>query len=228
MPSICPGCDVAPGATLCAACLGSVDRIPNPCPRCGAPRERATQTCRACRGRGFPFLHHVRVDCYYRGLVESLVGDAKAGSRPAAGRVLEALLPRFSFSLDCIVTPIPPSRGRRPGPHLATALAKACARQNNLSFARLLTTTRAAAEQHRLTFAERRRNVAELFSIRRPGMVPRRVVLVDDLLTTGATASAAAATLRKAGAKQVDFVALARTPRPGAPLLGAPSTSWGL
>ena len=44
---------------------------------------------------------------------------------------------------------------------------------------------------------------------------PAYVVLVDDLITTGATASAAAAALREAGAKRIDLICLARTPKPG-------------
>nr|MBA3710368.1 hypothetical protein [Planctomycetota bacterium] len=67
-------------------------------------------------------------------------------------------------------------------------------------------------EQHRLTWAERRRNVDELFSCVE---APPIVVLVDDLLTSGATASAAARALRAAGALRVTLVCLARTPRHG-------------
>ncbi|MBA2479056.1 MAG: ComF family protein, partial [Planctomycetes bacterium] len=71
--------------------------------------------------------------------------------------------------------------------------------------------TRAAAEQHRLGARERERNVGNLFTCR--SVMPERVVLVDDLLTSGATASAAAAALRAAGARTVILACLARTPK---------------
>ena len=78
---------------------------------------------------------------------------------------------------------------------------------------RLLVTTRLGAEQQRLSPSERRANVVGLFRCTKPA--PAYVVLVDDLITTGATASAAAAALREAGAKRVDLICLARTPKPG-------------
>jgi predicted amidophosphoribosyltransferase len=112
-----------------------------------------------------------------------------------------------------VVVPIPPARGRRPGPHLATMLARTLARRHHLAFQSLLRTTRLAAEQHRLTIAERRANVEGLFICRKKA--PDQVVLVDDLLTSGATASSAAAALQEAGTKRVILVCLARTPRRG-------------
>ena len=148
----------------------------------------------------------------YTGLVDDLVTAAKAAGRPAAVRALCALLPSLPVDRPDggVVVPIPPSRGRRPGPHLGTALAKALARRHALPFRRLLTTTRLAAEQHRLSGGERRDNVAALFRcLAQPAAY---VVLVDDLVTSGATASSAAAALRQAGATRVDLVCLARTP----------------
>jgi predicted amidophosphoribosyltransferase len=62
-----------------------------------------------------------------------------------------------------------------------------------------------------LTRDQRRRNVAAAFAAR-PG-VPARVVLVDDVYTTGATANAAASALRQAGARRVEVVTFARTIR---------------
>jgi predicted amidophosphoribosyltransferase len=85
-----------------------------------------------------------------------------------------------------------------------------CARRYHLPLRHLLVTTRLGAEQHRLSPAARRANVVDLF--RCPKAAPPHVILVDDLITTGATASAAAAALRAGGAKRVDLVCLARTP----------------
>jgi predicted amidophosphoribosyltransferase len=74
---------------------------------------------------------------------------------------------------------------------------------------RLLRTTRLAAEQHALGRTERARNVLGLFTTR--GQVPPTVILVDDLLTSGATLSEAARALRQAGALRVLGLVLART-----------------
>lgn len=150
--------------------------------------------------------------CSYEGVIEDLVRAAKAGARPAAVRALTALAPSLPDPLfSTVVVPVPPSPGRRSGPHLATALARAVARAHGLDVRRLLAPTRAAAEQHRLAARERERNVDGLFACR--GESPVHVVLVDDLLTSGATATAAASAMRAGGARRITLVCLARTPR---------------
>jgi predicted amidophosphoribosyltransferase len=76
----------------------------------------------------------------------------------------------------------------------------------------VLARTRPSDRQAGLAFADRRRNVRGLFAAGALTGDPR-LVLVDDVYTTGATASAAADALRKAGAREVHVVTLARTPR---------------
>jgi predicted amidophosphoribosyltransferase len=71
--------------------------------------------------------------------------------------------------------------------------------------------TRAPKRQRGLSLAERRRNVAGSFGA--TGQVPRAVALVDDVYTTGSTASAAASALRRAGARRVEVVTFARAVR---------------
>lgn len=207
LPSLCPLCRVAPGPTLCAECRADLPRITDPCPWCGA--AGSTQgDCRACTGRGLRGIARVHVAFHYHGTLERLVGNAKAAGRPAAVRACADLLRAAPSS--GLVVPIPETPGRRPGPHLATALARAVARRNGLSFQRVLRQTRRPRIQHALSAAERARNVADIFT---SSPVPETVILVDDLLTSGATAISAAAALRAAGARRVELVCLARTPR---------------
>ena len=212
LPSVCPACHLATGPGLCAGCHALMPRAVDPCRWCATPGQGRERRCGACGNRGLAHLRRVVVGCVYRDLVEQLVGDAKAGAKPAAVRALAELLPAPPEPDALAVVPVPAARGRRPGPHLATALARALARRHRLPFAALLRTTRLAAEQHRLGLALRRRNVAGLFTCR---AAPARVVLVDDLLTSGATAIAAATALRAAGATRIDLVCLARTPKRG-------------
>lgn len=139
-----------------------------------------------------------------------LIADCKVGEDPAAGRALAALLPEHSEAVDAVV-PVPPSPGRRGGPHLATLLARTAARRGGRPLRRLLAIRALAAEQHLLAAGDRQRNVRHLFRCR--GASPARVLLVDDILTSGATAQAASAALRAAGARRVHLLCLARTPR---------------
>ncbi len=217
LPAVCPGCHAAQGPGLCAVCTGGLPLLENACPWCAAPRRGAHATCRHCSGAGIPHLDRVLVAHPYAGLVAQLIGDAKAGSRPAALRALGARMPDLPADLQvapvAVVVPVPPSPGRRPGAHLGTALAHACARRAGLPCHALLRTTRLAAEQHLLGVTARSANVADLFACRGPA--PVRVVLVDDLVTSGATAAAAAKCLRAAGARHVTLVCLARTPGHG-------------
>lgn len=211
LPSVCPLCTVAEGPGLCTACREELPELIRPCPWCGMPRPAGhhDDRCYHCSDGGLPHLATVTVRWAYADSFIRLIGHAKAAGRPAAVRVCAGLMPVLDIEGPAAIIPVPPSPGRRPGPHLGTALARAVSRQTGQPCVLALATTRRAHEQHRLTAGQRTRNVEGLFVATRP--VPAYVVLIDDLLTSGATASAAARALRQAGAKRVELVALART-----------------
>jgi predicted amidophosphoribosyltransferase len=108
---------------------------------------------------------------------------------------------------------IPPDGDRsvKRGHHPAERLARELGRRWALPVIATLGRTRVPRRQRGLALAERRRNVAGAFVARE--RVPKRLVLVDDVYTTGATATAAASALRKAGAARVDVVTFARAVR---------------
>jgi predicted amidophosphoribosyltransferase len=226
LPALCPACRHAEGPGLCAPCIEAIPRLDRPCPWCGCPAGSASaaiqvarQPCFRCRGTGYPHIQAVAVTAAYAGVVTALVTAAKAGARPAAVRALATVMidppPSWSLSAHTVVCPVPPTPGRRPGPHLATALATAIARRSHRPLRKLLGMTRHAAPQHRLDGHARHANVAGLFAAR--GAVPDDVILVDDLLTSGATITAAARALHAAGAKRIHALILARSPDRGDP-----------
>ena len=104
-----------------------------------------------------------------------------------------------------------PDRGLRRGHHPAERLAAELAAVWDLPLEPLLIRVRGSPRQRGLTHVQRRRNIAGAFLAR--GRVPARVVLVDDVYTTGATAGAAASALNKGGARRVEVVTFARTIR---------------
>jgi predicted amidophosphoribosyltransferase len=111
------------------------------------------------------------------------------------------------------ITFVPPDADRAlmRGHHPAESLARTLESRWQLQAVALLERTRPAPPQRGLGLAERRRNVRGGF--RACGGAPSRVVLVDDVYTSGATATAAASALRKAGARHVDVVTFARAVR---------------
>jgi len=112
-----------------------------------------------------------------------------------------------------VITYIPPDDVRQleRGVHPAQTLARELGRRWDVPHAAVLRRARAAERQTRLSLAERRRNVARAFAATQP--VSGHVLLVDDVYTTGSTASAAARALRDAGAARVDVVTFARAVR---------------
>jgi predicted amidophosphoribosyltransferase len=135
------------------------------------------------------------------------------GLRCGADLAAEVIALRVPMANADVVTPVPPDavrqlvRGRHPAVELAAALASSW----GLEEASLLVRSGGARRQTGLGRAERAGNVRNACVAR--GSVPRRVLLVDDVYTTGATASAAASALKRAGAETVHVVTFARTVR---------------
>ena len=150
----------------------------------------------------------------YTAAARALVGAWKEGGRRTlAGFAAELVAEVVEAPAAAIVTAVPPDadRGLRRGHHPAGQLARELGGRWEVPVSELLTRVRVARRQRGLSRAARRRNVAGMFRARGP--VPPRVILVDDVYTTGATASAAASALRKAGARRVHVVTFARAVR---------------
>jgi predicted amidophosphoribosyltransferase len=204
----------ASGEQLCDRCRESMPRLRPPlCERCGAPTAWPVARCRECSGRRLAFAS-ARSAVAYDDAVRGLVAAWKErGLRRlaavAADLVVEALAPPRAGALGFV----PPDRDRalRRGHHPAERLARELGERWSLPVLSLLERDRRVSRQTGLALAERRRNMAGAF--RACGSPPRAVALVDDVYTSGATASAAASALRKAGARRVEIVTFARAVR---------------
>jgi ComF family protein len=131
-------------------------------------------------------------------------------ARELATRLQPALTP------DQTLVPVPlhPDRERERGFNQAQLLAVALARGSGLPLARALVRTRPTRSQVGLSAAARRQNVQGAFAALPP--VPPRAVLIDDVITTGATLRECARALRQAGAQQVSALVVAFAPLPAA------------
>ena len=136
------------------------------------------------------------------------------GVRRLASVAAELVHDRVAPPAADVITYIPPDGDRsvRRGHHPARDLAAALGARWGMPVAGLLERTRPVARQTHLSRAERRRNVRAAFRATH-APVPPRIVLVDDVYTTGATVDAGAAALRAAGACEVVVVTLARAIR---------------
>jgi ComF family protein len=117
------------------------------------------------------------------------------------------------FAVDVVVpVPLHPARQRERGYNQAELIARAIARRLRLPCrSHLLVRTRARPEKLRLTVRERWQSVRNAFDMREGAQVDKlRVLLVDDVLTTGATLDACSRALREAGAAHVAAITVAR------------------
>jgi ComF family protein len=177
--------------------------------------------CALCRNglRGFDFAY-----CYgsYDGPLKDLVHLYKYGRVQALSghftKWLAAALP-LDASYD-VVVPVPLHWRRRwhRGFNQAALLGRGIAKARGIRFANLLSRKRWTGSQASLANSDRRANVSGAFRVRGE-LKGLRVLLIDDVMTTGATASACASTLKRAGAKSVTLLTLARVDR----RLAAPS-----
>jgi ComF family protein len=222
---------------VCSSPLRNLSRIPV-CPDClSQPQPFVTEHfCAACRT---PFTNGAPLDengmcslCRlgltefesaftfgeYDGTLRKLIHLFKyQGVAPLSaefGRLLSTALPR-DISPDVIVPmPLHWKRAWHRGFNQADLLARALSRRTGIPVAQAVRRKRATPAQAGLTRAERRVNVAGAFEIRKRNEVnSRHVLLIDDVMTTGATASACAGVLKRAGARRVTVLTLARVDR---------------
>ncbi|HEY7148329.1 MAG TPA: double zinc ribbon domain-containing protein [Gaiellaceae bacterium] len=213
LPTSCTVCG-EPGESLCVSCEGALKRLgPILCERCGAPTAWPVERCLECSGRRLGFAR-ARAAVAYDDAAKRFVSAWKergqrALARIAAEIVAGAVPPPNAYTL----TFVPADQGRllERGHNPARRLALELGSEWQLPVVDLLRRRFGVSRQRGLSLADRRRNVRGIFEP--AGPAPRAVVLLDDVYTSGATVSAAAAALRRAGARRVEVVTFARAVR---------------
>lgn len=191
LPKTCPLCG-RPGPAPCGACASNLERAP------ALPAPSGVDTCAAVLA--------------YEDAGRDLVARLKYRNARSAVRWFATTMAALVRGLPVdTVTWLPTTRARRRqrGFDQAELLARAIARELRLPCRRLLVRADGPPQTGR-SLADRRRGP----SLRAPpaARVPRHVLLVDDVITTGTSVSTAARVLRAAGVERVSVVAAARTP----------------
>jgi len=205
-----------PGADLCRACSAGLPWNRVACPRCAMPLAAAGETCGDCLRRPPP-LQEAHAAFVYGFPLDRLLPRFKFHRDLAAGRLLAGCMAERFAALPrpdaLLAVPLHRARLRRRGYDQALELAKPLSRALDLPLlAGTLVRGRGTAPQSELDAAARKRNLRGAFAVDARAALPGHVVLVDDVMTTGATLHAAAKALRRAGVRRVDAWVCARVP----------------
>ncbi|MGH7108243.1 MAG: double zinc ribbon domain-containing protein [Acetobacteraceae bacterium] len=233
LPPTCPCCDTpvsAPGL-MCAGCYQGLTILTEPlCRRCGVPFASdgwggKTPLCAGCRAHP-PLFRQARAAFLYDAAAARLILPLKYADRTDLAGVLALHMARAGaalFQAADLLVPVPLHRRRLFARRYnqAALLAHALARRSGLALLPdALIRTRPTAPLGALSAAARAAELAQAFAVRASRIRQvrgRHVLLIDDVLTSGATANACARALGSAGAATIDVLAAARVPDPRVP-----------
>jgi competence protein ComFC len=216
-PPECGGCS-KPGNRWCVTCQDNVIKIPEPvCVKCGTPlMVQDSKICLSCLTNPPPY-NALRSYGYYDGLLREalhkLKFDFDIGLAEVLSKYLIKIFNNFQWSVD-MITAVPLSKTRMNvrGYNQSALLALPIALYTGIPFVpKAISRIRDTKSQVGLTALERQQNVKSAF-ISNPGIVKyKRILIVDDIATTGATISSCAHALGEAGAKEIYGLTVAKT-----------------
>jgi len=218
-PSTCRLCRAAglPGLELCPTCRAELPWIAHSCTRCAIPlpRDIGITICFDCINTQ-PSLDSCTALFEYRPPIDRWIQDVKFAQDLATAHLLGELLagkiPADSRKRPAIVLPVPLHRKRlsERGYNQALEIARSLSEKGYRLDPTCCRRHKATSAQSDLPAGARKGNVRNAFSVSRL-MKESRVLLIDDVMTTGATLNELARTLKKAGAERVEAWVIART-----------------
>ena len=217
-PTRCASCGAPGEAPFCGVCADTLMPLPAGCPVCGAPQDESLlpalrpRRCVHCRERA-PAFTFATAPYLHGGALAEAIHRLKYERREDLGPALSVLFEGCARPRSDCLAPIPlhPQRLRERGYDQARLLADGAAKRFGLPVVPLLTRVRHTGQQVGRDRAARERNLRGAFTASEKAK-GRRVCIIDDVLTTGATAAAAAEALLNAGAARVEVRTLARAP----------------
>ena len=225
LPPRCPGCGTVVGEdhSFCLECWRSLDFLGGPaCAQCGEPIELAYHEearCGACLADPPPF-DRARAAVAYGPIARALALKLKYGRRPGVALTMARPMLRVGDAMleGALVAPVPLHRWRiwSRGYNQAALIARALARDRGQLALDLVHRARRTPPLRGMGRLARERAVSGAFRLNpawKDQVKGRRVVLIDDVYTTGATAKGCARILKRAGAAEVNLLCWARVVR---------------
>ena len=217
-PTACSGCK-ASGDVFCAQCMAALSWIEQPiCQHCGDAVKPHELVCPRCK-RQPPNISLIRGAVWFTGSIQNAIQQLKYSNKfgiaPTLGNIMAQSWPRWQMPID-VVIPIPlhPDRLKKRTYHQAALLAEPFAQAIGVAYdGDGLFRRKSTRTQVGLSMNQRRQNVRDAFAAVPQRVAGKRVLLVDDVCTTGSTMIASAETLRQAGAIEVSGFCLARAER---------------
>jgi ComF family protein len=217
LPARCALCADLSTQVVCAPCESALTRVADEsCPRCKLPSSNA-EVCGRCL-RYPPKWERLSATFMYEFPLDRLVVGAKHGRYWGTFDWTAGLIDEWPFAMNATLIPVPasPERLTERGYNQATLLAQSLAKRFALRVdSDAIVRIRETGSQANRNWVERRRNVKHAFAATR-SLAGESVVLVDDVLTTGATLNECARAAVDAGAARVDALVIARVNPPRA------------
>lgn len=225
LPPRCAGCGsvTASQGAFCFGCWSKLDLLGPPCcARCALPFDFAEDEEALCAGcmASPPDFDRLRAAVSYGELARNVALKLKYGRRPGIADTMAGLMERHLDAFDDpILCPVPLHRWRiwRRGYNQSALIASALAKRRRLELRQdLLLRVKATPPLKGMGPIERRRTVRGAFRLgdrHREEIKGRNILIVDDVFTSGATASACARILRRAGAGEIGVLCWARVVR---------------
>lgn len=217
-PPRCRLCGKVSAEAVCVECLESFPKIHgNICRKCGKPCQRSVDNCRECTGK---ILHYsiARSGGNYTGSLKEAIHCLKYRN----GKKIAPYLARFvsDYAAELVdsvgiiaFVPLTGYKEAKRGYNQSRLIAEELSRFYNKPLYRDLVKVRNSPEQNKLGLADRASNVKGVFAAKT--RISDRVLLIDDVYTTGSTVNECALALKRIGAPEVFVLTVARTPLEG-------------
>ena len=214
-PQYCIGCGKE-GSFICVSCLKSLPRLELPvCPLCGLPQSNAG-LCRNCQDWKAD-IDGIRSPFRFDGIIRTAIHQLKYANlraiAPSLAKLLNEYLEANVMDVDLLVAvPLHKKRQRERGYNQSYLLAKELSKLISIPMdeTSLIREKYVLPQARTRSVEERRENVRNVFACRGDAVRGHRILLIDDVTTSGATMNACASVLKLAGAVAVWGLALAR------------------